>query len=191
MIQHCWLRIHKLPCCAARRLCAAVQASNTVAYSLREAMAMPSSVTQLQLHASEALLCNNLMCEKLGEACVCKLARAVMSMPALQVLDLDRNPLTMLPDVVWAIPGLHTLSAQEGRLTELSPSVAQAQHLHTLRLRGNALAAIPWNELLDLPALRLVDLRDQQADCLTGPSDRALADRLHASLQSRGGALLL
>lgn len=191
MMQRCWPRVRKLPCCPARQLCAATQASNTVAYSLREAMAMPSTVSHLQLHASEALLCNNLMCEKLGEACVCKLARAVMGMPVLQVLDLDRNPLTMLPDVVWAIPGLHTLSAQEGRLTELSPSISQAQHLHTLRLRGNALAAIPWNELLNLPALRLVDLRDQQANCLAEQGDRALAGRLHASLQSRGGALLL
>ena len=72
---------------------------------LRDVSINPTSVENLNLSKSEDLICKNLMCEKLGEVCICKLARWASingpSLDNLQALELENNGLTVLPDSVF------------------------------------------------------------------------------------------
>jgi Leucine-rich repeat (LRR) protein len=54
-------------------------------------------------------MCVNMMCEKVGQPCVCKLAKFVSKLPKLKRLDVAGNHLKQLPDSIWDLAELEHL----------------------------------------------------------------------------------
>ena len=55
------------------------------ATTVKQALAEGS--TKLRLHASEELLCTNMMCDRVGASCLCKLSMALERLRDLRHLD--------------------------------------------------------------------------------------------------------
>lgn len=127
-----------------------------VARSLRDVARGGPAVQELRLAASPDLVCRNLMCEHVGDACACRLALVLERVPQLRAMDLSGNQLRALPDSAFELSALATLDVSRNRLAELSPRVAQLQQLEVLDVRGNGLAHLPESALLALPKLREV-----------------------------------
>jgi hypothetical protein len=81
-----------------------------VVRSLRQAALAPASVGVLDLSASEALTCKNIMCANFPDGvCVCRLAKFLYDQPLEHVhtLDLSRNNIETVPDTVFSsLPAL-------------------------------------------------------------------------------------
>ncbi|KAL1520309.1 hypothetical protein AB1Y20_021900 [Prymnesium parvum] len=110
------------------------------ATSLAEAVRTRASA--LRLRRSTELLCDNLMCEKVGQTCVCKLSMALERMKQLEHLDLSDNHLDRLPEV-WRLEKLRTLDVRSNRLETLPEQLALAPALRELRVEGNPLRGVP------------------------------------------------
>lgn len=80
-----------------------------IARSLKDAARLGGATTSLLLRKSEDLVCRNLMCAKLGDACVCRLAVHVSRLGSLRELDIAQNDLGVLPDSVFELPRLEHL----------------------------------------------------------------------------------
>lgn len=80
-----------------------------VARSLKDAGRLTGKTTSLLLRASEDLVCRNLMCAKVGEACVCRLAVTLGRLPGLRKLDIANNELRVLPASVFELTSLEHL----------------------------------------------------------------------------------
>ncbi len=107
--------------------------------SLRSAALSPIDVETLDLTKSKDLLCKNMMCEKLGNACVCKLARFVQQtdFPNLHTLILKNNRLDVLPDAIFeCLPKLKLLDVRNNQLIELPENVNPGLEIRT---EGNPL----------------------------------------------------
>lgn len=81
-----------------------------IARSLKDAARLGISTTSLLLRRSEDLVCQNLMCSKLGDACVCRLAVHLLRLGRLKELDLAGNGLGVLPEPVFELPDLEHLN---------------------------------------------------------------------------------
>eukprot|EP00937_MAST-01D_sp_MAST-1D-sp2_P000618 g618.t1 len=108
--------------------------------------------------ASADLVCQNLMCEKLGGACVCRLARFMEAFPLMEFVNLADNAIDVLPDTLWNYSGLRELDLSRNRIEQLSPQVGQLRSLRALHLAGNSIRELP-EELSALPALEHLDVR--------------------------------
>ena len=110
---------------------------------LRDVSINPTSVENLNLSKSEDLICKNLMCEKLGEVCICKLARWASingpSLDNLQALELENNGLTVLPDSVFDLNQIEYLNLSHNLLTEFPIGIIRLQNLKILDLSHNKL----------------------------------------------------
>ena len=139
----------------------AAQAQVEVATCLSDlARAAPhGSVVSVEMRGSEDLVCNNLMCEQLGGACVCRLARFMDSLPLVERIDLSQNNLSVLPDAIWDRHKLRELDLSLNALTRLPPHIAALTELEVLRLAGNGIRELP-DELFEMPSLRELDVRD-------------------------------
>ena len=74
----------------------------------------------LDLSRSEDLLCRNLVCERVGEPCICRLAGALERHAAtLAWLSLAGNGLTQLPAALTALPALRYLDVSANELSAL------------------------------------------------------------------------
>lgn len=82
-----------------------------IARSLKDAARFGSATTSLLLRRSEDLVCQNLMCAKLGGACLCRLAVHLSRLVGLRELDIAGNDLGMLPEPVFELPALEHLDA--------------------------------------------------------------------------------
>jgi len=159
-----------------RALC---RASSTVAASLGEAFTRRTTATQLLLAGHEDVRCVNIMCERVGSGCACRLAQPLSRMPLLQVLDLSANALPTLPDEVLAsLPALRELRLADNALTELrlpADSASMLGSLEVLDLRRNRLALVGLRlPLLEaLPRLRALRLAGNAA-LETGAGRKAL-----------------
>ena len=100
-------------------------------------------VRALCLSESEDLVCNNLICEKVGGPCVCRLARyleqhADVLSDSIVELDLSRNALPAVPDAVFKLRNLRVLDLSGNALSEVcSHRVAQLSKLERLDLGEN------------------------------------------------------
>ena len=96
----------------------------------------------LRLRASAELVCNNMMCDKVGETCLCKLSMVLERMTHLRHLDLRGNSLDRLPEV-WRLPRLETLDVRDNSLASLPAELASMNSLRVLRVDNNPLELIP------------------------------------------------
>jgi hypothetical protein len=79
--------------------------------TLAEAYTHREAATEVLLSSSKDLACVNLMCERIGQGCACRLALSLDRMPLVHTVDVRGNKLPVLPDSVWTRPQLVTLVA--------------------------------------------------------------------------------
>ena len=80
-----------------------------ISNSLAEATRHGKKCETLKLSKSEDLICKNIMCEKLGEPCICRLARCLSFTPNVVDIDLSDNGLTNLPDTIYSLQKLQKI----------------------------------------------------------------------------------
>lgn len=134
-----------------------------VATRLRDVARSGARVRELKLSNSPDLVCRQLLCEHVGDACACRLALALDRVPDLAQLDLSQNRLQALPDAVYALASLSTLDVQQNRLTTISSDIAKLTQLQTLDVRHNRLTTLPVDELETLPLLQTLRIRGNDA----------------------------
>eukprot|EP00164_Ancoracysta_twista_P016411 GFYU01027515.1.p1 GENE.GFYU01027515.1~~GFYU01027515.1.p1 ORF type:complete len:160 (-),score=17.41 GFYU01027515.1:99-578(-) len=133
------------------------------------AMTRAKSANVLNLRRSEDLLCRNLMCAKVGEACVCRLSLVLEKIKHLDHLDLSDNQLKFLPESVWSIPGLKSLNISGNELTELQDGVTNLKDLRRLYVCHNELTQLPLASLSQLEALEEVHVKGNPMNISTLP----------------------
>ena len=131
---------------------------------LREATLNLPRVVELNLSSSEDLVCKNMMCEKVGDVCVCRLAvwasQSAPSLLNLETLNLSQNGLTVLPDSIFEMTTVTKLDISENQLTNIPDAIVRMTGLKYLDLHGNPnLEALPAS-LYDPGASGLVDLNE-------------------------------
>ncbi|KAJ1632416.1 hypothetical protein T492DRAFT_612370, partial [Pavlovales sp. CCMP2436] len=142
---------------AAQQLSAARSCSATAgltAFTLRE---VTLATRVLDLSASVELVCDNMMCEKVGELCLCKFSIAFPKVEHIMELRLRSNGMDRWPEV-WRIPGLRVLDVSDNRLASIPPEIMQLTQLEELRMCDNQIEGLP-DELGLLPLLRFLDVR--------------------------------
>ena len=129
-------------------------------------------VRVLNLAGSEDIKCSNLMCERIGGPCVCRLARYIeqhagVLQHTVRELDLSDNALPAFPE-----------------------SVLKLQSLRTLRLRANALEIIPLEALVsNLPHLEMLDVRENPGLILDADEARSAVNSKQHQLQLLWGEI--
>ena len=125
----------------------------------------------LLLGRSEDLRCVDVMCEHVGEACACRLARVIERRGVgLRLLDVSGNRLRALPSAIWGLKELEKLDASDNALTErdvpfddlIERASETAPKLRELNLRGNVelvdVLGDRWRAVVDAMAKRGVRL---------------------------------
>lgn len=90
--------------------------------SLRELMTAITEQKRLRgiiLNASPDLICNNLMCEKVTEPCICKLERVLQHVDtnSVEIMDLSNNNLKDLPPSIDNFTNLKQLDVSGNPLS--------------------------------------------------------------------------
>lgn len=116
----------------------------------------------------------NVMCEKVGGACVCRLAQSLSRMALLEELDVSANALSILPDAALEPPALRHLCAARNLLTALPASLASARSLQTIDLSHNLIITLPLSILAALPALKIIDARGNPLQTASVTAARAV-----------------
>eukprot|EP00884_Botryococcus_braunii_P009742 jgi/Botrbrau1/1876/Bobra.146_1s0062.2 len=126
--------------------------------SLSEAVRLGKKAKVLSLRKSQDLLCCNLMCEKVGTPCICRLSRALDRVPHLKRLDLADNDLEDLPISLWDMRYLSVLDLSKNKLKTLSSQVSRLFDLKVLRVCGNPyLGSLPA-EVAFMPGLKVLHI---------------------------------
>ena len=141
--------------------------------SMREALlASPQKVHSLNLAKSPDMICSNLMCEKLGDPCVCKLARFLEQnkWPSLEELHLSGNNLTVLPTALF-MPSLKILDCSSNQIKSLPQEISQCQNLEVLNISHNLLTSLPFESLRAMPRLSAVHVSGNKEFNMTSLSE--------------------
>ncbi|CAM9127694.1 unnamed protein product [Discosporangium mesarthrocarpum] len=125
-----------------------------VARSLKDASRLgpTGGLRSLVLRSSDDLVCRNLMCEKLGGPCACRLAVTLSRLGGLKELDISGNGLGILPDTVFELTALERLNISGNNLMVLPPGISALAELRSLRMSDNFFTHLP-EELLQLKRL--------------------------------------
>jgi hypothetical protein len=88
----------------------------------------------LHLSGSPDLVCMNLMCEKLGQPCLCRVSLALQRLVHLTTLDLSGNALSSVPDAVdpQYLPSLQVLNLSRNNIAELPSLLSKFPNLKVL-----------------------------------------------------------
>ena len=98
----------------------------------------------LDLRGSADLLCVNMMCDKVGEACICRLSRVLeKNGTELLSLCLAGNKLTQLPYSVFELPHLESLDLSENSFNEVPADVVNLKSLKVLDMTNNPIKGAP------------------------------------------------
>lgn len=89
------------------------------------------------MEASEDLQCRNLLCEKVGGPCICRLSHVLESLKDVRELNLAGNRLTYLPDSVWRLEHLTSLDLARNLLVFIPAEAADMKNLEVMNLEGN------------------------------------------------------
>lgn len=116
----------------------------------------------LDLSASVELVCDNMMCAKVGELCLCKFSIALAKIGHVSELRLNGNGMDRWPEV-WRIRGLQRLDVSDNRLESVPAEILQLSMLEELRISDNQLASLPEG-LATMPRLRLLDARNNKLE---------------------------
>lgn len=127
----------------AKRLLTEYSSKFRAVSRLRQANLEPETVESLSLEKCEDLVCKNLMCEKLGEVCVCKLARWSSingpNLTNLKCMDLADNGLSVLPDSVFDLTQIQYLNVSRNSFTEFPVGIKRLKNLKVLDISDNDL----------------------------------------------------
>lgn len=124
-----------------RRVCAQLHRSHqrlstvtksTTAASLGQAVREADTVNVLNLQESPDLLCVNLMCEKVGDPCICRLSRVLEKLHHLEGLNLAGNSLVSLPESIGQLEQLQHLDLSNNNLQSLPKSMQQLRRLKVI-----------------------------------------------------------
>ncbi|CAK4624724.1 unnamed protein product [Aphanomyces euteiches] len=127
--------------------------------SVREAAMHMGAVRELILRQSEDLLCRNLMCERVGDACMCRLSIVLEKLPNLTTLDVSANRLPALPPSVFQLGRLEELVLAKNQLgDDVFKDMHNFQRLRRVDLSNNQLTTVP-SALAELPNLEMIDVR--------------------------------
>lgn len=134
-----------------------------VARSLAEAssLAAKGGPSSLILKGGEDLVCRNLMCESVGEPCICRLSLVLSRCKNLTTLDLSSSNLTALPDTLFDARGLVSLDVSSNKLKSLPSSIEKLSQLKKLHVDGNPLSRLP-PQLGGMKALEVLVLHEGQ-----------------------------
>jgi len=120
----------------------------------------------LLLESSEDLQCRNIMCEKLGGPCLCRLALVLSRCTRLRTLSLAKNSLSSLPDGVMQSQTLTELDISSNALTAIPDSLTALENLKELNIALNPLqlsdAALQVFTSLELLTISDGQLSDDQ-----------------------------
>jgi Leucine-rich repeat (LRR) protein len=88
-------------------------------------------VQKLLLSEAPDLICGNLMCEKLGSPCLCRITVALQRFPLLTHLDISRNAIPAVPEAICKeyLPSLQHLNLSNNRISELPSALKSFQQL--------------------------------------------------------------
>ncbi|KAH9110332.1 hypothetical protein LEN26_013784 [Aphanomyces euteiches] len=126
---------------------------------VREAAMHMGAVRELILRQSEDLLCRNLMCERVGDACMCRLSIVLEKLPNLTTLDVSANRLPALPPSVFQLGRLEELVLAKNQLgDDVFKDMHNFQRLRRVDLSNNQLTTVP-SALAELPNLEMIDVR--------------------------------
>lgn len=128
--------MHQTCSSALRRICAYTAKRNATsdASSLRQAIRTARTVEILDLQQSPDLLCVNLMCEKVGDPCICRLSEVLERLTQLKHLNLSQNQLTSIPESIGRLSQLVSLDLSNNKLTDLPSSL---RGLTQLQVQGS------------------------------------------------------
>lgn len=99
------------------------------------------ALQELNLASSPDLICTNIICEKVGDPCICRLSHALERLKNLVSLDLSGNRLTALPASIGSLKHLETLNASRNDLKELPSTMNDLHSLQTLDISGNPITS--------------------------------------------------
>jgi hypothetical protein len=97
-----------------------------------------SVLQHLQLSGAPDLVCSNLMCEKVGSPCLCRIAVVLQRLPVLTHLDISDNSLSAIPDAICKeyLPSLQHLNISKNRISELPAALKSLQQLQVQKHRS-------------------------------------------------------
>ena len=107
-------RVHHACCMHAPHVCSVIMAA-AASWATSLAQATRARLPGLRLHGSPELVCANMMCDRVGQTCLCRLSMCLERMHHLRHLDLRGNQLQRLPEV-WRLPELETLDVRDNLL---------------------------------------------------------------------------
>lgn len=132
-----------------------------VARSIADALVDPKTVKQLALLSAvgrprQDIRCSNLLCDKIGKPCICRLSSVLGRTTTLKSLLLAGNGLDDLPDSLWGLQELEVLDLQDNQLTNLSSRISELRSLRVLKIRGNPELKIAMQDIASMRFVRVV-----------------------------------
>jgi Leucine rich repeat len=124
----------------------------------------PGAILQvLQLSASQDLVCMNMVCERVGQPCLCRVSVALQKLNRLTILDLSANGLPSLPEAVHpdVLPALQHLDISHNAIRRLPAHLQDFTQLQVRHTHAKLSLRTPQQHIACTPD----DSRQQMADC--------------------------